>query len=317
MLAWGALSPAACAAAPSSAEKTVNIAWLYVAENRHDPTKAERIVALLKELPKWRDANVRFVYARMATDEDVSLEMPKLRALPVDAYFAVSPGLVIRVRKQYPKLPMVFESYSDPVPLGLIDSYRIPGNGLTGVLSSRNNNTKYMETLVACANSNRLAYVTEEGPGLRSEIPPSVLAASKAVGVELVRVALRADSNLLTLGDTLKARGFGGAMAGLSEWLFENRAALATQLNRANIPTIFADHRFVQSGGLMGLTVDTEFQPVAIARRLDMVLRGYDPGTIPFELPQQLKLSVNASTLVNQSPRCKRYLMSVADVFFE
>ena len=65
---------------------------------------------------------------------------------------------------------------------------------------------------------------------------------------------------------------------------------------KGRIPTIYALREFVEVGGLMAYSIDLAEMFRHIARQIVQILKGGNPGDIPFYRPTKFELSINLKT---------------------
>ena len=75
-----------------------------------------------------------------------------------------------------------------------------------------------------------------------------------------------------------------------------NRATIVELVAKARIPAMYAYSEFVQSGGLMAYSIDLPDTFRRLANVVDKVVRGANPGDIPFYRPTKFELSINLKT---------------------
>ena len=86
---------------------------------------------------------------------------------------------------------------------------------------------------------------------------------------------------------------------------------------KGRIPTVYPYREFVEVGGLMAYSIDL----VDIYRRLpnlvDKILRGTNPGDIPFYQPIKFELSINLKTAKALGLEMPAMLLARADEVIE
>ena len=74
------------------------------------------------------------------------------------------------------------------------------------------------------------------------------------------------------------------------------RATIVELAAKARIPAIYSNREFVEVGGLMAYGSDLADIYRRVANLIDKILRGANPGDIPFYQPTKFELSVNLKT---------------------
>jgi putative tryptophan/tyrosine transport system substrate-binding protein len=75
-----------------------------------------------------------------------------------------------------------------------------------------------------------------------------------------------------------------------------NSAMIADLIGAARLPAIYPFPDFVEAGGLMAYSFDLAELIRRAASDIDAVLRGANPGEIPFYQPSKFELAINLRT---------------------
>jgi putative ABC transport system substrate-binding protein len=75
-----------------------------------------------------------------------------------------------------------------------------------------------------------------------------------------------------------------------------NTATIVELAAKGRIPTVYPFREFVEAGGLMAYSIDQAEIYRRLANLIDKILRGANPGDIPFYQPTKFELSVNLKT---------------------
>src|SRR5258708_6807191 len=74
------------------------------------------------------------------------------------------------------------------------------------------------------------------------------------------------------------------------------RATIIGLAAKGRIPTIYPIREFVEAGGLMAYSVDMADTFRRFANLIDKILKGANPGDIPFYQPTKFELIINLKT---------------------
>jgi putative tryptophan/tyrosine transport system substrate-binding protein len=122
-----------------------------------------------------------------------------------------------------------------------------------------------------------------------------VQAAAKALGLELLTLAIREAPDIESAFDALKTRT--QAVYIPPNLLVNTNRLLVTALaRREHLPTMHGFREYVDSGGLMSYGPNTLQLFQRAAEYVDKILRGAKPGELPVEHPTKFDLTINLKT---------------------
>ena len=96
-----------------------------------------------------------------------------------------------------------------------------------------------------------------------------------------------------------------------------NRATIVELAAEGRIPTMYAYREFVEVGGLMAYSIDLAEMYRRLANVIDKILRGANPGDIPFYRPDKFELSINLKTAKALGLEMPAMLLGRADEVIE
>ena len=134
-------------------------------------------------------------------------------------------------------------------------------------------------------NEDRFAEGGVDGAG----IPNKTVAAGRAVGVTLLRVAVDSQTRL---EDALAEALHQGANALMVDTPLQPRV-LVGLAERYKLPAVYTFESGIEAGGLMYYGRGNVESARQAASFIDRILRGAKPAEIPFEAPSRLKLTIN------------------------
>jgi putative ABC transport system substrate-binding protein len=124
-------------------------------------------------------------------------------------------------------------------------------------------------------------------------------AASAATGVPLVSILLELPTSEAAYRDAVANVSRDGAnaiMVGDSPDVMTNRSLIAALIGEARVPAIYPLSELVDAGGLMAYSFDLVELNKRVANDIDAILRGANPGDIPFYQSSKFELSINLKT---------------------
>jgi putative ABC transport system substrate-binding protein len=96
-----------------------------------------------------------------------------------------------------------------------------------------------------------------------------------------------------------------------------NCATIVELAAKNRIPAIYPYREFVEVGGLMAYSIELGDQYRRVANLIDKILRGANPGDIPFYQPTKFELSINLKTAKALGLEMPAMLLGRADEVIE
>jgi ABC-type uncharacterized transport system substrate-binding protein len=96
-----------------------------------------------------------------------------------------------------------------------------------------------------------------------------------------------------------------------------NRALIAELIGGARIPALYPFSEFVDAGGLMAYSFDLTELIKRVANDIDDILRGANPGDIPYYQVSKFELSINLKTAKALGLAVPATLLASADKVIE
>ena len=117
--------------------------------------------------------------------------------------------------------------------------------------------------------------------------------AAKSQGLEPVMVARIEESDLLR---ELRGVSSRRVQAGLWAWPVGEAKDIAREALAARVPLVGTSGEFTEAGLLASYSAFGLATAPQLAAAVEQILRGVDPGTIPFQFPRQFRLVINRRT---------------------
>jgi putative ABC transport system substrate-binding protein len=196
-------------------------------------------------------------------------------------------------------IPVVFETASDPVRLGIVASLNRPGGNLTGVTNLNVEvGQKRLELLreLLPAATIVAVLVSPSAPALTEQFMRDLQAAAPALGMQLHVLYASNDRDLDTAFAALGQLRADALVIG--PYLFFNSRAgqLGALSLRHAVPAISTYRSFVEAGGLMcyGAVEAETYRLVGIYT--GKILKGVKPGDLPVQRATKVELTINLKT---------------------
>jgi putative ABC transport system substrate-binding protein len=244
--------------------------------------------------------HVDFVLGVRFTQGDL-MALPKaareLVELGVDLIFVASAAPWKAAQGATTQLPIVFAGLSDPVGLGLVESFARPGGNTTGVTN-----------LGIELSPKRLEIFQELIPSLKRVlflyVPTDAVAVAQAkmyreagrrLGIELVERAVRTEAEALAGFDQVRKDKIDGILTPVNVAL--NIPGLAAEAaTQQGIPIMFDAAFWVERGGLASYGPDYYAAGKQAARLVDKIMKGANPADIPVETNPKIEFAINLKT---------------------
>jgi|SRR5215831_6232908 len=244
-----------------------------------------------------RNIILEYRWAENREDQYPQLVAELIR-LKVDIIFTSSTPAVLVAKQATKTIPIVFPISSDPVSVGIVDSFARPGGNATGLSSMASDLwPKRMELLKeAFPKVSRLAMIwNSSNPGMKLRAKETVASAGP-------------------LGVTVQDRGVRDldGLEGLFAILSKDRPdALLTMVDpftrfhlkrilefaaKNRLPAMYEERSFVEAGGLISYGPSNAELYRRSATYVDKILKGANPADLPVEQPIRFELFINLKT---------------------
>src|ERR1700730_13897579 len=216
-----------------------------------------------------------------------------------DLILAVGARLSLDFKMATATVPIV-TMIVDPIALGLVTSIARPGGNITGVAIAAG-----LEII-----GKRLGLLVEAMPKLSTvgylasrsfwEDPRGAATreAAKRAGVALSPAMLGAfnEAEYQRVFKSMEQDRADGLMVSDEPEHSTYRTTIVELAAKGRIPAIYTNRDFVEAGGLMAYSPDLADIFRRVANVIDKILKGANPGYIPFYQPAKFELSINLKT---------------------
>ena len=238
-----------------------------------------------------------------------------------DLILAVAARLSLDFKMATTTIPIV-SIINDPIALGLVASIARPGGNITGVTISGGLELigKRMGLLVeAMPKLSTVGYLVSR-PYWEDPRGAAAREAAKQAGISLKAALLGSAFNEAEYQRVFRSMEQDRADALMVSEDAEhvtNRATIVELAAKGRIPTIYPFREFVEVGGLMAYSIDLADIYRRAANLIDKILRGANPGDIPFYQPTKFELSINLKTAKALGLEMPAMLLARADEVIE
>jgi putative tryptophan/tyrosine transport system substrate-binding protein len=211
-----------------------------------------------------------------------------------DLLFAATLWIVGPLKEATSTIPIVALT-SDPVVAGLIPSLARPGGNLTGVsvdpgLEIWGKRFQLFREVVPTIS--RIGILAQHQNPERTALLQTI----EQTGIPIVDATLpdrASEDDYQSFFITLSQAGADALFVDGSPEHITKRHLIVELANKFRLPAIYPFRSFVEAGGLMAYGVDLAELFRQAARSIDKVLKGANPGDIPFYQPTKFELVIN------------------------
>ncbi|HTE92836.1 MAG TPA: ABC transporter substrate-binding protein, partial [Bradyrhizobium sp.] len=209
----------------------------------------------------------------------------------------------------------------DPVAQGLVTSIARPGGNITGVTIAGGFEIigKRMGLLVeAMPKLSTVGYLASR-PFWEDPRGAAVREAAKQAGISLSPVMLSAfdEAEYQRVFRSMEQDRADAFMVSDEPENSINHATIVELAAKARIPAIYPFRDYVEAGGLMAYSIDLVDISRRLANLIDKILKGANPGDIPFYQPTKFELSINLKTAKALGLEMPAMLLGRADEVIE
>jgi putative tryptophan/tyrosine transport system substrate-binding protein len=297
-LTLSALLLALCSAASAQQPKVYRVGVLLPGEAWYEIIEGLRVGLRQLGLEEGKQIvlEIRDTKAdlKAAAEEARNLEQQK-----VDLIYTTRTSVTIAARRVTTDIPIVFCAGSDPVVLGLVESFAKPGGRLTGVYEPGTDLTaKRLEILKEIVPKLRriLAFYDPRNPVASLSAKLAQEEVARLRGIQLVErhfasvEELQAGIRAIRVGEV-------DAFFQLSDSMVNNQAQLIIDMARVKrLPTMFLDQSAVIKGGLASYNVSHHEAGRLSAKYVQRILTGVKPQELPVEGIDKIALVINLKT---------------------
>lgn len=197
-------------------------------------------------------------------------------------------------------IPIVFETASDPVTLGLVASLNRQGGNLTGVTNLNvevgQKRLELLRELLPTAANIAVLVDPSDVPSLTEQILRNMQTAASALGMKLDVLHASTDRDLDTIFAGLGQLHVDALVIG-PYLFFTSRIEKLGELSlRYAVPAIFSNRPFVTAGGLISYGGDATETHRLMGIYTGKILKGEKPGDLPVQRATKVELLINLKT---------------------
>jgi putative tryptophan/tyrosine transport system substrate-binding protein len=264
---------------------------------------ARPLAAFLKGLGETGYVDGRNVAIEYRWGEGHSDRLPAMAADLVHKQVAViaatSTPAALAAKAATTTIPIVFETGSDPVQLGLVESLSRPGGNVTGVTQSNveiaPKRLQLLHELVPTASVMALL-VNPADLTLAETATKEMHAAARTLGLELHVLNASTERDFDAVFAKLIQLRAGGLVIGPDPFFISQSEQLAALTVRHAVPAVFEFREFAVAGGLLSYGADVTDSYRLAGNYTGRVLKGEKPGDLPVQQATKVEMIINLKT---------------------
>ena len=267
-----------------------------------DQDQQASVAAFLQALQQlgWIDGrNVR-VDIRWAEGQarKVSKNVDELIALAPDVVVVTGNASMEPLLKATRTIPIVFNTITDPVGAGYVESMAQPGGNATGFIQFEYTlSGKWLELLKQIAPHVTRAAVLRD-PTITAGVGQFAVIQSLApsLGLDVRAINVRDAAEIERAVTRFASAPNGGLILTASALSVVHRDLIIALAARHKLPAVYYRRYFAASGGLISYGYDTGAQFRGAAGYVDRILKGEKPADLPVQAPTKYELVINLKT---------------------
>ena len=195
-------------------------------------------------------------------------------------------------------IPIVFDTSSDPVKIGLVASLSRPSGNLTGVsIFTVELLPKGLELLCEMVPTAAvIAFLVNPMRASTESETRGAEAAARALGRQSVVLNATSEHDLNVAFATLGQRHVGALLVGPDNFFTSRRDQLAALAARYAVPTMYGDRQYAVAGGLMSYNSSLTDIYRQVGVYTGKILNGEKPADLPIQQPTKFELVINLKT---------------------
>ena len=299
--------------------KMARIGWLSAGSAEVDRSLADGLRGGLKSLGytegKRYAFEARYTEGRPERLGDAARELAAAR---VDVIIASGDQAALAAKHATTVVPIVVQ-VADAIGTGLVPNLARPGGNITGVSDLHADLVpKRLEILKELIPGlSRAAFLSNSGNPTCVRQSMDIRGAGPSFGLAVVSADVARAEDLERAFDAIAKERAAGVIVCGDRMLSTHRARIYELAAQAGLPAMYANRRFVDSGGLMsyGTNLTEVYERLAVF--VDRILKGAKAGDLPIEQPTRFEVAINMKAAKAMGLDIPRALLLRADYIVE
>jgi ABC-type uncharacterized transport system substrate-binding protein len=214
----------------------------------------------------------------------------------VTVLVAATTQAALAVKAAAPTMPIVFETASDPIRIGLVASLNRPGGNVTGVTQTNveiaPKRLELLHELVPTAKVMGLL-VNPANPSLAEANTKELQAAARRLSLELQVLNASSEREFDAAFAKLIELRAGGLVIGNDPFFTGRSDQLAALAVRHAVPAVYAWREFALAGGLLSYGTHIAESYRLVGNYTGRILKGEKPADLPVQQVSKVELVIN------------------------
>ena len=239
--------------------------------------------------------DVRYPGEQYARLPDLATELVGLK---VDVLASLGTPATLAAKRATTTIPIVMESLSDVVGIGLVLNLARPEGNVTGVSGfAPELSGKRLELIrEILPRAKRIGVLANRANPVTAPILHATELAGQQLGMKLNVVDVRKPTELEAAFETLRREHTDALVLVADPLLFSQSSPIIQLAARRHIPAVYEHRLFPEGGGLLSYGPLSQERFQRMAGYVDRILRGARPGELPIERPTKFELVINLKT---------------------
>ncbi len=216
-----------------------------------------------------------------------------------DVIFSISTRLALNFKAATTTIPIVATT-ADPIALGLVSSLARPGGNITGVSVDAGIEVlaKRLALLLEATSKLSNARFLVSQLNWEGVVGATAREASRRAGISLAGEPMSSfnEQEYQRVFNSMEHERVDGILVSDEAEQYTYRRLLVELAAKTRIPAIYAYREHVELGGLMAYSFDNGELARGSARQIAEILKGANPGDMPFRQATTFKLVINVKT---------------------
>jgi putative tryptophan/tyrosine transport system substrate-binding protein len=220
----------------------------------------------------------------------------ELIALQPDLIVASTNQVVSILMAETRTIPIVFVFIGDPIGSGYAATLALPGANLTGFANFEGPiGGKWLELIKEVSpQTQRVGFVYHPAVSAHIEFLQFAEATAPSFGFAIARIAVTNPQEIeQRIGAFVTSGSHGAIVVPPHALLLAQRDLILGLAARHQLPGVYGDRSFAESGGLISFGINMADQLRRVASYVDVILKGAKPAELPVQLPTQYEMVVN------------------------